>query len=335
MMLILLIVIVACVCANPLPQGLNIDPHSITLSGGSAGGAMANQMHIAYSSLFSGAAIIAAPPYACAKANIASATACMTLPSYVVTADLTLTTYALEKIGMIDETKNLVNDSVWIFSGSKDTVVYPAIVRKLEDYYKNFVERDNIKSKYDIPAAHSLATNNSLDNDCDYLGEPFINYCGFDSVKDFLHHILFTPNKIEARAPASVMKRENLIQFDQRPYVPSSVLLPYLQGIHDHGMIYVPDACKNGTNKCHLHVSLHGCLQNAEFIGNTYFERTGLNEWAETNNIIVLYPQSHTVLPYSAMACWDWFGYTGPFYATKSGIQTRTVRNMVVALLGK
>jgi poly(3-hydroxybutyrate) depolymerase len=48
--------------ADSTPQ-LDIDPERITVSGISAGGAMAHQLHIAYPELFSGAGIIAGPPY--------------------------------------------------------------------------------------------------------------------------------------------------------------------------------------------------------------------------------------------------------------------------------
>ncbi len=322
------------VCSIPLPT-LNINSSTITLSGGSAGGALATQLHIAYSSMFSGAALIASPPFACAKMNLVSTAACMTLPLSIVTADLEFTTFSLQELGLIDPTKNLAHQRVWIFSGTKDTVVYQGVVKKQEEYYRLYMPSANIATKYDIPAAHSLATNNSMDNACDFLGIPFINYCQYDSVREFLRFILFEPNNIYAKEPARLMKRENLIKFEQKPYIPSSVLIPYMKGLHDFGYLYVPDACKNGTTVCHLHVSLHGCLQNDEFSGMAYFERTGINEWAETNNIVVLYPQAHSIIPYSALACWDWFGYTGPAYTTNEGIQMQSIRNMIKALLGK
>jgi len=60
------------------PPGLNINPKAVTVSGVSAGGQMAHQLHIAYSDLFSGAAIIAGGPFGCADGSLATAMArCM------------------------------------------------------------------------------------------------------------------------------------------------------------------------------------------------------------------------------------------------------------------
>ena len=37
------------------------------------------------------------------------------------------------------------DDRVWLMSGSKDTVVLPGVVRKLELFYKHFVAPTNVK----------------------------------------------------------------------------------------------------------------------------------------------------------------------------------------------
>lgn len=65
-------------------------------------------------------------------------------------------------------------------------------------------------------------------------------------------------------------------------------------------------------------------------------EHSGLNRWAETNNIIVLYPQTITsdVVPFNPKGCWDWWGYTGLDYATKLAPQVITVANMMKAITG-
>lgn len=60
--------------------------------------------------------------------------------------------------------------------------------------------------------------------------------------------------------------------------------------IFDFRYIYVPTACASGKTSCHLHVSFHGCKQDLDTIGNVYADKTGLNDWAENNNIIILYP---------------------------------------------
>ena len=57
---------------------LDIDKNRVTVSGISAGAVMAHQLHIAYSDLFSGAAIISGGPYNCADNSLVTAmTRCM------------------------------------------------------------------------------------------------------------------------------------------------------------------------------------------------------------------------------------------------------------------
>ncbi len=52
----------------------------------------------------------------------------------------------------------------------------------------------------------------------------------------------------------------------------------------------------------------HGCLQTLEDIQDLFYTKTGYNEWAEANNIIVVYPQAKksTVFPLNPNGCWDW-----------------------------
>ena len=63
---------------------------------------------------------------------------------------------------------------------------------------------------------------------------------------------------------------------------------------------------------------------------------TGLNEIAEANNIIVLYPQvsKSTLLPENPEGCFDWWGYTGPEYAYAAGAQPRFVDALVSKVAG-
>ena len=54
-------------------ESLNIDPDRVTVSGISSGAHMATQLHIAYSDLFSGAAILSGGPYNCAGNSLMTA----------------------------------------------------------------------------------------------------------------------------------------------------------------------------------------------------------------------------------------------------------------------
>ena len=70
-----------------------------------------------------------------------------------------------------------------------------------------------------------------------------------------------------------------------------------------------------------LHVVLHGCEQSAEVLHDEFYKHIGINEWADSNNIVVLYPQARTIstkgfshkritdaFAINPAGCWNWFG---------------------------
>ncbi|RZJ15776.1 MAG: hypothetical protein EON50_00250, partial [Acidovorax sp.] len=75
-----------------------------------------------------------------------------------------------------------------------------------------------------------------------------------------------------------------------------------------------------------LHVVLHGCKQNISDVQQQYVRNTGYNRWAETNNIVMLYPQTSTA---ATNSCFDWWGYDNANYAKKSGPQMVAIKAMV------
>jgi len=58
------------------------------------------------------------------------------------------------------------------------------------------------------------------------------------------------------------------------------------------GYAFVPAACA-GRMSCGLILALHGCLQYHGQIGPAFVDDAGINQWADTNGIIVLYPPNH------------------------------------------
>jgi poly(3-hydroxybutyrate) depolymerase len=94
----------------------------------------------------------------------------------------------------------------------------------------------------------------------------------------------------------------------------------------------LPRACD--TERCRIHVAFHGCRQGAETVGERFVSDSGYNRWADTNRLIVLYPQAiaRYFWTYNPRGCWDWWGYTGERYATKEGAQIRAVLAMVERL---
>ena len=62
--------------------------------------------------------------------------------------------------------------------------------------------------------------------------------------------------------------------------------------------------------------------------GDTFARLAGYNEWADANDIVVLYPQAESAA-LNPFGCWDWWGYTGRDYATGSGTQMAAIRAMI------
>eukprot|EP01117_Protostelium_nocturnum_P010309 TRINITY_DN3703_c0_g1_i1.p1 TRINITY_DN3703_c0_g1~~TRINITY_DN3703_c0_g1_i1.p1 ORF type:complete len:331 (+),score=85.78 TRINITY_DN3703_c0_g1_i1:160-1152(+) len=296
----------------------------LTISGISSGGFMAVQFQVAYSYSVSGAGIMAGGPYWCAQTDVAIAlTSCSQDPSTIIIEELILATHAARATFSIDSPSYISNHKVWLFSGNKDTVVDPGVMKKLMDYYLNWVNPDQIQSHFEVPAQHAFPTLN-YGNPCSYLGEDFINNCHFDAAGDLLNH-LHGPLK-----PQVNWSSQNFIKLDQSKFINIPLYSLYDAGLGQSAFAYVPSQCKNSpqTANCSIHVSFHGCEQYISKIGDKYYTKTGYNGWAEANNIIILYPQANTNV-LNPKGCWDWWGYTGADYATKLGVQMGTVKGMV------
>jgi len=307
----------------------NIDLNSITVSGVSSGGAMAIQYHVSYSKSIAGAGVIAAPPYWCAKDKLSVALiSCTTSPSLISLTELYAATQYAYGVGSIDSPSYLANSKVWLFAGTGDTIVVPGVVQKTVQYYQHYISSKNVYFVNNIGAAHSWVTDN-YGNPCTYLGTPYINNCHYDGPGQMLK---FLYGNLSPR----VNTTQAVQTFSQSNYTPLSVS-PSTLSLSNTGYIYVPKACQDGQTICKLHIAFHGCDQGNDQIGTTFAQNNGLNQWAETNKIIVVYPQAvvSRVVPYNPQGCWDWWGYLGPEYATKLAPQIKFVSNIISALTGR
>lgn len=73
----------------------------------------------------------------------------------------------------------MTNHKVFLFSGIKDSVVDPRVVKAAEDYYGNFVSKANIATDYSLAAQHCFPTL-SYGQTCTKLGSPYIGDCSHD-----------------------------------------------------------------------------------------------------------------------------------------------------------
>lgn len=303
----------------PLPA-LKVDASTVTVSGLSSGGYMATQLHVAWSSVFKGAGVVAAGPYYCAQGLAALATTrCLTRDSAPPVGALVATAKTWAAAGRIDPLSNLSSSKVWLFAGTKDSVLVPALGADLRRFYEAFVPTANIVVRTDVPAEHGMPTDD-FGSACAHRGLPFINDCDVDGAGELLRHLLGT---LQARNDGALGGR--FVEFDQHEFIAAD------EGMASTGWLFVPQACATSAG-CRLHVVLHGCGQNAQSLGDTYVKRTGYNRWADSNRIVVLYPQTSSD---ALNACWDWWGYTGADYAQKSGPQVGAIVAMVERLAGR
>ncbi len=96
------------------------------------------------------------------------------------------------------------------------------------------------------------------------------------------------------------------------------------------GMLYVPDDCRRQMG-CRVHIAFHGCGQNRASVGDTFITDAGYLAWADTNRLVVLFPQvAQNAL--NPQGCWDWWGYTGRDYLTRQAPQIVAVHRMLLHL---
>ncbi|USX55584.1 PHB depolymerase family esterase [Lentzea sp. HUAS12] len=309
--------------AVPPPQQGTLTKLNITgtyVSGISSGGYMANQLHVAYSGVFQGAGIFSAGPYDCAQNNVNTALlACMdTFQARKTPAQLEQLTRDRAAAGAVDTPQNLSGDPVWLFHGTADDTVDAAVNNDLATYYRDFGSRVVYNST--TAAGHAWISPIGP-NACGSTASPYINKCSADVVGEMLGHLFGSVN-----AAASTLTGK-LVQFDQNTYAPGGSASAITLG--REGFAYVPKACETGP--CKLMVALHGCQQTYGQIGNALLDKAYLNEYADTNGMVVLYPQA-TTSSANPRGCWDWWGYQSAQYAQKSGPQMTAVVNMVKAL---
>ncbi|MCX7977495.1 MAG: prolyl oligopeptidase family serine peptidase [Bdellovibrionaceae bacterium] len=298
-----------------------LDPEQITVSGVSSGGYMAVQLQVAFSRIFAGSASVAGGVFWCSQGDSKKAQAeCMGQASSVNVSDSIREARRLESTGEIDPLSNLRNKKVYIFASPKDTIINPVHSDKLSEFFAAFVESKNIQFEKTVQAAHGFPTLEN-GNPCDFAMLPWILNCNFDLAGELLRHLYGSLNPRQKAQPS------NLLRFDQSDFGDAKTPL------YKEGWIYVPSTCANGS-LCRLHIALHGCQMNPDYIQDKFPTLGGYNEWAESNDIIVLYPQSAKIQKDNPYACWDWFGFTGKSYVTKNAPQMQAIVGMIKTLLG-
>jgi len=321
----------------------NADIAQSSVSGLSSGAFMAVQFATAWSSTIRGVGVISGGPVYCAQASIKIATtACMTGPPPPPSVFTGMTDKEAAS-GAIDPTDNLRRQKIYLFHGYNDDTVVASVMQATAAFYQHYLGdpgRGNLFYQDSLGAGHAfvLPQAANAEQDCSATASPFIDSCGYDQAGIILQHIYgaLEPTRSPNELTGKVMS------FSQESYALPDT--PGALSMADEGYVFVPKDCEDTTGPaCRVHIVLHGCQQDAKDIGRQVIDRVGYNEWADTNRIIVLYPQTRArplalpTQPFNPLACWDWWGYVtnDDAYITKSGRQITAIKKMLDALTAK
>lgn len=339
-----LLVLAACVAGcgeqpGPSLPALEVNRAQTSVAGISSGAYMAGQFEMAHAKDVVGAAIIAGGPYGCSESLYADVipgpgTALLNLTKAINGCMLN----ALQAFGVpdpkhlaeraerlaehdrIDPIADVKTDRIYLFTGTNDNTVVRPIVAAARRFYEDLgVPSEQILYVSNIPAAHAFVTD-ERGPACDHAGKPYIVDCDYDQAGALLKQIYGTLNA-PAEHPTGA-----LTVFDQDPFTKD---LPN-HGLSDEGLAYIPQSCRENAG-CRVHIAFHGCGQNRTFVGDAFARDSGYGRWADTNNIIVLFPQT-AATPLNPQGCWDWWGYTGADYLTRKAPQIIAVYRMLERL---
>ncbi|MCC5879332.1 MAG: polyhydroxybutyrate depolymerase [Idiomarina sp.] len=318
-------------CSNanppePLDSGLmvlNIDPFAVTLSGISSGAYMAQQLHIAHSERVRGVALIGTGPYDCAQGNLGVAlTQCMGDPAQAVDpSSLIRLAETRAQSRQIQSLDNLRGDHVWLMHGDDDRTVGRDVFAGTVQFYEHFIPPSRLTVVHRPDTGHLWPTL-AQGVACASSDAPYLGACDYDAAEAMLEalygflHDPATPGQ--------------LTRFNQHQAAGMNA-----NWLAEEGYAYIPKDCAEGK-ACSLHISFHGCNQHSAAVGDTFATNNGLNRWAESNRIVVLYPQVAPTQaePMNPQGCWDWWGYTGSEYATLDGEQISAVVEIISHLAG-
>lgn len=319
----------------------NADIKESSISGISSGAFMAAQFGVAWSSIIKGVGVIAGGPYYCAQgtaadgllgnvgADLRATGPCMKGPPPAL-QPLFEKTDEWARSGDIDGLHNIASQRIYIFTGYNDSVVNSKVGDAAYRFYLHYLgghNNGNLFYQGAIGAGHSQVT---VDYGlaCNQNEGDFIDHCNYDQAGIILRHIYGVLNPKNGGALSG-----KFLAFDQREMTfPAS---PASYSMADIGYAYIPAACA-AQQPCRVHIALHGCMQNFEAIQDRYIRHAGYNEWADTNRLIVLYPQTivgnpaiDPFTPLNPFGCWDWWGYTNFNYAVKAGRQIAAIKAML------
>jgi poly(3-hydroxybutyrate) depolymerase len=340
------------------------DPHQVSISGLSSGGAMALQYAVAHSGSIIGVGSVAGPAWYCAEGDLAHAMqVCMKGQGTVrPKTDLARQFAAAGKIDSLSGNTTSALKHSFVFQSKEDEVLNPRSGQANVDFLAALT---GVAPKVDqgrsddgsANAGHGIISPDGTDS-CSGKGKTFIRRCG---AEDNPAEVLSTMYGEEMPDPSTrkEVADADVWEFDQQPMIDAvknegvSVSGDYVFwyqssqstqrqnfDLAPKGYIYVPTVCEQGRPPCRVHVALHGCAQDPKL----FAQKSGYNDWAEHYRAIIVYPAIKAREPWpwdylsgaepNPLGCWDWWGYLDPGtggdrYLTKDGPQIRVIERII------
>jgi poly(3-hydroxybutyrate) depolymerase len=319
--------------AEKLPA-LGADLSATSVSGLSSGAYMAGQIEVAHSSQIVGAGIVAGGPFACAETEASKlvpfwpmAVAQNAQQALYKCMETTLgvpdpkalaeRAKELANDGKIDPLSDLAKDNVYLFSGNEDQTVERPVVEAARDFLEEVGVPETNINLVEKEGGHAFITEQG-GAACGITAKPYVSNCNYDQAKAILAWI-YGPLQDAAPEP-----KGRFIDFDQQAFTRPG------DGFADEGVVYVPPACA-AQRGCRVHIVLHGCEQSREAIGDDFIKESGFAHLADTNRLIILFPQTKASA-INPQGCWDWWGYTDLDYLGKDAPQIAAIWAMVEQL---
>ena len=323
--------------AETLPE-LGTDLNATSISGLSSGAFMAVQIEVAHSTQIVGAGIVAGGPYACAESAASrlvpfwpsavlqnaqqALNECMKTTSGTPDPEaLAKRAEELAKDGKIDPLAGLADDNVYLFSGNEDQTVTRPVVEAAAAFLKDAGVKAGNLTLVEKEGGHAFITEQG-GAACGITATPYVSDCDYDQAKGILAWI-YGP----LTGPSAEPKGQ-FILFDQQPFSEPG------DGFADEGVVYVAQSCTEKPG-CRVHIALHGCEQSRETVGDDFIKESGYAEIADTNRLVILFPQAKAITGINPQGCWDWWGYTGLDYLGKDAPQIAAIWAMVEQLAKK
>jgi len=252
--------------------------------------------------------IFAAGPYACAQGLVTQALYSCMDDQGDIDMDVILLQVRTGSGVSIDSVSNLKNAPVYLFHGQSDATVKQRVADANAQFY-SAVGADVVYDNSSL-ANHEWVSPLGI-NECSISSSPFISNCGsMDPQYSMLSHLL----QSDVNAPNTGSFQGTIYSFSQDVYSTLKWGIPAADVSMDStGYVYVPPTCAENANStdvlCDVVLVLHGCEQGAQLVGLDLIMTSNMNNYADTNNLIILYPQTimlETPAVLNPKGCWNW-----------------------------